>query len=95
MRRSKRAWGALLHAKSAVVDGVWSSVGSSNLDWRSVLHNAEANVVVLDEAFGAQLEAVFADGLAHSVELQLDGWRRRGRGQRWAEAFARRFELFL
>lgn len=87
--------GALLHAKSAVVDGVFASVGSSNLDWRSVLHNAEANVVVLDQAFGAQLEKVFADDVAHSVELQLDTWRRRGRRQRWMEAFARRFELFL
>lgn len=87
--------GALLHAKSAVVDGVWASVGSSNLDWRSMLHNAEANVVVLDETFGAQLEQVFEHDLAHSLELKLDSWRRRGRGQRWMEAFARRFEMFL
>lgn len=43
---------ALLHVKTAVIDGVWSSVGSTNLDWRSFLHNDEVNVVVLGTEFG-------------------------------------------
>lgn len=86
---------ALLHAKSAVIDGVWASVGSSNLDWRSMLHNAEANVVVLDPVFGAQLDKVFEHDVAHSEELSLGQWRRRGRAQRMVEAFTRRFEMFL
>ena len=38
----------MLHAKTVVVDGVWSTIGSSNMDWRSLLHNAEANVVIVD-----------------------------------------------
>ena len=38
---------ALLHAKTAVIDGVWSTIGSTNLDWRSFLHNQEVNAVVL------------------------------------------------
>jgi len=37
----------LLHAKTAVIDGVWSCVGSTNLDWRSFLHNDELNAVIL------------------------------------------------
>nr|WP_319527890.1 phospholipase D-like domain-containing protein [Pseudomonas laurentiana] len=43
---------APLHVKTAVIDGVWSSAGSTNLDWRSVLHNDEVNVVVLGTEFG-------------------------------------------
>jgi cardiolipin synthase len=86
---------ALLHAKTAVIDGLWATVGSHNLDWRSMLHNAEANVVALDERFAAELEAVFADDLRHSAEVTLPQWRRRGRLQRLREAVARRFEFLL
>lgn len=86
---------ALLHAKTAVIDGVWSTVGSSNMDWRSFLHNAEANVVVLDEAFGARLEQVFDNDRACSREIDPARWRRRGHRQRLLEAAARRFEFFL
>ncbi|MED5618992.1 phospholipase D-like domain-containing protein [Ideonella sp. BN130291] len=86
---------ALLHAKTAVIDGVWATVGSSNLDWRSFLHNAEANVVVLGEAFAARLEQVFADDLARSEAIALEDWRRRGRRQRLLEWAARKVEFFL
>jgi cardiolipin synthase len=44
---------ALMHSKTALVDGVWSTVGSTNLDWRSFLHNQEVNAVVLGAEFGA------------------------------------------
>jgi phosphatidylserine/phosphatidylglycerophosphate/cardiolipin synthase-like enzyme len=44
--------GALLHAKTAVVDDVWTTVGSTNLDWRSLLYNDELNTIVLGEDFG-------------------------------------------
>jgi cardiolipin synthase len=86
---------ALLHAKTAVIDGVWATVGSHNLDWRSMLHNAEANVVALDERFAGELETVFADDLRHSTEVTLPEWRGRGRLQRLREAVARRFEFLL
>ena len=45
---------ALLHSKTALIDGVWSTVGSTNLDWRSFLHNQEVNAVVLGADFGAR-----------------------------------------
>ena len=45
--------GAILHSKTALVDGVWATVGSTNLDWRSFLHNHELNAVVLGAEFGA------------------------------------------
>ena len=50
---------ALLHSKTIVIDGVWSTVGSSNMDWRSFLHNKELNLVVLGREFGRQMEAMF------------------------------------
>jgi cardiolipin synthase len=87
--------GALLHAKTTVIDGVWATVGSSNLDWRSVIHNAEANVIVLDSAFGAAMEALFVDDLAASRETSLQQWHGRGLLQRLREALARRFEFLL
>lgn len=86
---------ALLHSKTAVIDGVWAAVGSSNLDWRSVLHNAEANVVVLDEGFAQGLEAVFRDDVARSRTLDARSWHRRGWRRRLLEWVAARFEYFL
>ena len=57
---------ALLHVKTAVIDGVWSTVGSTNLDWRSFLHNQEVNVVVLGTGFGGRMRAAFLADLAES-----------------------------
>lgn len=80
---------ALLHAKTAVIDGVWSTVGSSNMDWRSFVDNSEANVVVLGDDFGQSLEAQFQRDLAASRPIPADEWARRGMGQRLLEAFGR------
>jgi cardiolipin synthase len=85
----------LLHAKTCVIDGLWSTVGSSNLDWRSFLHNAEANLVILDASLGAEMERVFLADVARSREIRRDAWARRGLRQRLAEMLARRFEFFL
>jgi cardiolipin synthase A/B len=85
----------LLHAKTCVIDGLWTTVGSSNLDWRSFLHNAEANVVVLDAALAQEMERVFMEDVARSKEILRDEWARRGWRQRVAETVARRFEFFL
>jgi cardiolipin synthase len=86
---------ALLHAKTAVVDGVWSTVGSTNVDWRSFVHNAEANVVVLGVEFARSMEALFARDLEASVEITPGQWRTRGLGARAKEWFARRWEYLL
>ena len=69
--------GAPLHAKTAVVDGVWSWVGSSNLDWRSALDNDEINAVVLGRDFAAQMQAAYARDLAASDAIDLASWQRR------------------
>ena len=86
---------ALLHAKTAVIDGVWSSVGSSNMDWRSFLHNEELNAVVLGWDFGKQMEAVFERDLAESTRIDLEAWEKRPMGVRMKEWAARMWEYWL
>lgn len=80
--------GAILHAKTAQLDGVWSSVGSTNLDWRSFLHNHELDAVVLGADFGRKVQAMFAADLAASEVITLERWRRRPLLQRLKEWFA-------
>jgi cardiolipin synthase len=63
--------GPMIHAKTAVADGIWSRVGSSNLNNASLLGNFEIDVSVLDEAFASQMEGLFLADLASSVEIVL------------------------
>lgn len=86
---------AVLHAKTAVVDGVWSTVGSTNLDWRSFVHNFEVNVVILGADMAGQLEALFERDLAASHEMTADAWSRRGIRNRIKEAFSRLWAYYL
>jgi cardiolipin synthase A/B len=68
--------GPMLHAKTAVVDGRWSRVGSSNLNLASWIGNWELDVVVEDEPFAAEMEAMYLDDLARSTEVRLTAARR-------------------
>ncbi len=68
---------SVLHAKTAVIDGIWSTVGSSNLDRRSFRKNLEMNVAVLDQDFGDELEAVFIKDLECCREIILPEFQRR------------------
>jgi cardiolipin synthase A/B len=85
----------LLHAKTAVIDGLWAAVGSSNLDWRSTVHNAEANLIVLDAPFAAEVERVFHADAARCQPAELQRWLQRGLLDRLKEWTARRFEFLL
>jgi cardiolipin synthase A/B len=76
---------AVMHAKTMVIDGVWSTVGSSNLDYRSFIHNDEANAVILGSAFGKEMEKLFLADLQNSEEIVLEKWRDRGFVQRMKE----------
>lgn len=87
--------GALLHAKTALVDGVWSTVGSTNLDWRSFLHNQEINAVILGQDFGAQMHAMFEKDLESSKPVSLEKWRERSLGARLKEGAARLWARWL
>ena len=67
----------MLHAKTAVIDGVWSTVGSSNLDYRSFVHNDEANAMVMGRDFGEAMETLYQRDLGESHEITLQEWRAR------------------
>lgn len=80
---------SLLHAKTALIDGVWSTVGSTNLDWRSFMHNDEINAVVLGPDFGMQMNTMFEKDLAESDEITRAAWRGRSVLARIKEQAAR------
>jgi cardiolipin synthase A/B len=83
---------AVLHAKTAVIDGVVSTIGSSNMDWRSFVHNNEVNAVVLGEDFGGAMTRMFERDRAASKTIELQRWQDRGLWQRGKEYFSRMFE---
>lgn len=86
---------AVLHAKTAVIDGVWSTIGSANIDRRSFIHNYELNVVVLDPAFGREMESAFNEDLRDSKEVTLEQWRRRPWSVRIREMLSRLTEYWI
>ena len=68
---------ALMHTKAMIVDGVWASVGSANLDNRSAAINEEINLVVYDTGFAEQLEKSFQEDLKYSKRLTYEAWNSR------------------
>jgi cardiolipin synthase len=87
--------GVVLHAKTAAVDGLWSTVGSSNLDWRSTILNNEIDAVILDRDFGEKMEAMFRRDVAASKQITPEMWAKRGLGERINEVWARMIERVL
>ncbi|MDR3521530.1 MAG: phospholipase D-like domain-containing protein [Acidocella sp.] len=87
--------GVVLHAKTAVIDGQWSVVGSSNLDWRSVVFNNEIDAIVMGPDFGGLMEAMFTKDLAASREITLAAWKHRGVAERLNEFRSRLVESLL
>jgi cardiolipin synthase len=87
--------GALLHAKTAVIDGVWSTVGSTNLDWRSFMDNDEINAVILGREFAAQMSAMFAADLAVSKAIDPTSWKDRPVEFKFKEWLAQWLERWL
>lgn len=85
----------MMHAKVAVIDGVWSTIGSYNLDSRSMFHNLEAGVLVLDEPFAQQLEDEFEEVVAASREVRLEEWNRRPWWNHLLEWISFRFRYWL
>jgi cardiolipin synthase len=79
---------ALLHAKTMVIDGVWSTVGSTNLDSRSFALNEELNVVVYDAGVARRLEVIFDEDRSNSRRVTYEAWSRRGLPSRILEILA-------
>jgi cardiolipin synthase len=85
----------MMHSKTMVVDGIWTTVGSSNFDDRSFRLNDEVNVNVYDEAIASQVEQMFMDDVAKSVEITPRKWLRRPFFDRFKEGFAGVFKKQL
>jgi cardiolipin synthase A/B len=88
---------ALLHAKTAVIDraSIVDGGGSSNLDWRSFMHNYEPNVVILGPVFGAEMVTEFNKDLAMFDSIQLEPWHRRSQASHLRELAAWIWEYWL
>ena len=85
----------LLHAKTAVIDDVWSTVGSSNMDSWSFLKDDELNAIILDRGFAAEMEKRFALDLAQSDQIHWNTWKRRSVISRLQECVAHLFAPWL
>jgi len=92
LRRGVRIFeyqGSILHAKSLVADGHVSVVGSTNLDFRSFLFNAECDLLVLCDKTAQRLEEVFTADLESAEEIRRSDWKRRKPLHRAADRMAR------
>ncbi len=86
---------ALLHAKTLVIDGVWSTVGSTNMDFWSFSSNDEVNAVILNREFAAEMEEMFAGDLAQSDQVRWEEWRKRPFLLKIGEWFSHLFARWL
>jgi cardiolipin synthase len=82
----------MMHAKTMVVDGIWSTIGSSNFDDRSFRLNDEVNVNVYDVEVAEQMETMFREDLSKSEEVKLGKWFRRPAFDRMKEKLAELFK---
>jgi cardiolipin synthase len=85
----------MLHAKTAVIDGVWSTVGSTNMDLWSFLRNDEVNAVILGRDFATELEAMFEKDIEDSHQIHLEQWKKRPFSERAKEWLARLLQYWL
>ncbi len=86
---------AMLHAKTAVIDAVWSTVGSTNMDLWSFLRNDEVNAVILGRDFAAEMETMFEKDVENSHQICLEEWKERPFSERAKEWLARLLQYWL
>jgi len=86
---------AVLHAKTAVIDDVWSTVGSTNLDYLSFLRDDEVNAVILSHEFSIEMEKMFDRDLAESDQIQWEEWKKRPVFPRISDWFAHVFSRWM
>ncbi|MDQ3674227.1 MAG: phospholipase D-like domain-containing protein, partial [Gemmatimonadota bacterium] len=85
----------MIHAKTFVIDGIFSTVGTMNFDNRSMAFNDESNLVAIDRRLGEELNAVFLADLAQSKEIILEEFRRRPFIEKVKERFSRSISRVL
>lgn len=85
----------MMHAKAGVIDGVWSTIGSYNLDRRSLVHNLEIGIVTLDRRIGVGMQEQFEKDVAICREITLEEWMKRSRWERALEWLLYQFRYWL
>ena len=80
-----RFHGAMVHAKTATIDGRWSTVGTANLDRASMTGNYEINVEFIDADMAAEMERIFTTDLSSASELTAREWADRGLHRKFTE----------
>lgn len=68
---------SMMHSKTATIDGVWSTIGTANIDRLSLSFNYESNIEVIDKGFAAEMERVFRSDLEHCERVRSGSWRMR------------------
>ena len=69
--------GEMLHAKTFLFDESWSIIGSTNLDYQSLIYNDEGNIGILDVSVGSKMTGIFEEDLKNSVKIDGETWRQR------------------
>jgi cardiolipin synthase len=77
----------VLHSKSASIDGVWTSIGSSNFDPRSVVYNDEVDALVLGSATAQDFQKMFENDMSKARQIDTQTWRHRPLNERFLELF--------
>jgi cardiolipin synthase len=90
-----RFQGAMVHAKTATIDGRWSTVGTANIDRLSMTGNYEINVEFIDPEMAGQMERVFATDLSNARELTRTDWDARGVHRKFTELVLAPLRPFL
>jgi len=87
--------GAMVHAKTATIDGQWSTIGTANLDRLSLAGNYEVNMEVFNPDVAHQMEEIFALDSSNTIELTLPAWSRRHAMVKFSETVLTPFRPLL
>ena len=78
-----------VHAKTIVIDDVFSTVGTANMDYRSFNINFEVNALIYNKPFAKELNQVFNSDIENTTKLELEAWKKRSKRTKLIEALAR------
>ncbi|WP_452220458.1 cardiolipin synthase [Lacinutrix salivirga] len=78
-----------IHAKTMVVDDVFCTVGTSNMDYRSFNINFEINALIYDKAASLELKSHFLEDVKHSKKMNLEQWTQRSKAEKFKESYCR------
>jgi cardiolipin synthase len=85
----------VLHGKVATIDGVWTAIGSSNLDRRSFVYNNEVDAVVLGRATAGSVETMLRDWMSRAEPITMAGWQARSMHERVGELLTRFWSRYM